>query len=69
MVSFIELWWNFLSYAVGMIRCWVVILAEFLNLTIEDVGKVIELVYTPVRNDGIRGNPRSVISEVIAPGK
>ncbi|XP_059596141.1 187-kDa microtubule-associated protein AIR9 isoform X2 [Vitis vinifera] len=42
---------------------------EFLNLTIEDVGKVIELVYTPVRNDGIRGNPRSVISEVIAPGE
>lgn len=67
MVSFIKLLWKFLSTAVGMIR-WVSILAEFLILTIEDVGKNIELVYTPVRNDGMKGNPRSVMSEVISPG-
>uniref|UniRef100_A0A2P2LXL6 187-kDa microtubule-associated protein AIR9 n=1 Tax=Rhizophora mucronata TaxID=61149 RepID=A0A2P2LXL6_RHIMU len=42
-------------------------LAEFLDLTLEDVGKCIELVYTPVRKDGIKGRPRSRISDSIAP--
>uniref|UniRef100_A0A2P2LXJ8 187-kDa microtubule-associated protein AIR9 n=1 Tax=Rhizophora mucronata TaxID=61149 RepID=A0A2P2LXJ8_RHIMU len=40
---------------------------EFLDLTLEDVGKCIELVYTPVRKDGIKGRPRSRISDSIAP--
>ncbi|XP_019057902.1 PREDICTED: 187-kDa microtubule-associated protein AIR9, partial [Tarenaya hassleriana] len=31
---------------------------EFLDLSLEDVGKRIELVYTPVREDRIKGNPR-----------
>ncbi|XP_022146546.1 187-kDa microtubule-associated protein AIR9 [Momordica charantia] len=42
---------------------------EFLDLTLDDVGSHIELVYTPVRDDGMKGNPRSVISDVIAPGE
>ncbi|KAJ7969079.1 187-kDa microtubule-associated protein AIR9-like [Quillaja saponaria] len=41
---------------------------EFLDLTLEDVGKCIELVYTPVRNDGTEGIPRSIASDVICPG-
>ncbi|KAJ9163220.1 hypothetical protein P3X46_022912 [Hevea brasiliensis] len=40
---------------------------EFLDLTLEDVGKCIELVYTPMRKDGVTGNPRSIKSHVIAP--
>ncbi|XP_043806182.1 187-kDa microtubule-associated protein AIR9 isoform X3 [Manihot esculenta] len=40
---------------------------EFLDLTLEDVGKFIELVYTPMRKDGVRGNPRSIKSNMIAP--
>ncbi|KAH9747829.1 187-kDa microtubule-associated protein AIR9 [Citrus sinensis] len=40
---------------------------EFLDLTLEDVGKRIELVYTPMRKDGIKGNPRTIVSDVIAP--
>ncbi|XP_010519077.1 PREDICTED: 187-kDa microtubule-associated protein AIR9-like [Tarenaya hassleriana] len=40
---------------------------EFLDLSLEDVGKSIELVYTPVREDGIEGNPRSIVSDEIAP--
>jgi len=43
--------------------------AEFLDLTIEDVDRCIELVFTPVRNDGVRGSPKTIISNVIAPGK
>lgn len=37
-------------------------------MTLEDVGKFIELVYTPMRKDGVRGNPRSIKSNMIAPG-
>lgn len=40
---------------------------EFLDLTLEEVGKRIELVYSPMRKDGIKGNPRTIVSNVIAP--
>ncbi|XP_038970512.1 187-kDa microtubule-associated protein AIR9-like [Phoenix dactylifera] len=40
---------------------------EYLDLTLEDVGKCIELIYTPVRKDGSGGSPRSIISDVIVP--
>lgn len=43
-------------------------MTEFLDLTLDDVGSHIELVYTPVRNDGMKGNPRSIMSDAIAPG-
>lgn len=45
------------------------LLSDFLDLSLDDVGRCIELVYTPMRKDGMQGNPRSVLSEVIAPGK
>ncbi|KAI4297559.1 hypothetical protein L6164_037444 [Bauhinia variegata] len=40
---------------------------EFLNLILEDVGGCIELVYTPVRKDGIKGSPKRIVSDVISP--
>ncbi|KAG8652144.1 187-kDa microtubule-associated protein AIR9 isoform X2 [Manihot esculenta] len=40
---------------------------EFLDLTLEDVGKCVELVYTPMRKDDVKGKPRSIKSNVIAP--
>ncbi|KAL7212560.1 hypothetical protein ACSBR2_015286 [Camellia fascicularis] len=40
---------------------------EFFDLTIEDVGRCVELVYTPVRKDGVKGTANSVISSVVAP--
>ncbi|XWS67442.1 hypothetical protein CRYUN_Cryun04dG0006800 [Craigia yunnanensis] len=40
---------------------------EFLDLTLDDVGRSIELVYTPMRKDGAKGNPRSIISDEISP--
>ncbi|XP_010923670.1 187-kDa microtubule-associated protein AIR9 isoform X1 [Elaeis guineensis] len=40
---------------------------EYLDLTLDDVGKCIELIYTPIRMDGSRGSPKSIISEVIVP--
>ncbi|XP_020271153.1 187-kDa microtubule-associated protein AIR9 [Asparagus officinalis] len=40
---------------------------EFLDLTIEDVDRCIELVFTPVRKDGVRGSAKTVVSSVIAP--
>lgn len=40
---------------------------ELLDLTLDDVGTCIELVYTPIREDGTKGNPRSILSDVIAP--
>ncbi|KAF5752705.1 microtubule-associated protein [Tripterygium wilfordii] len=40
---------------------------EFLDLSLEDVGRCIELVYTPMRKDGMKGSSRSIISDVIAP--
>lgn len=45
-----------------------VLLVEFLDLTLEDVGKCVELVYTPMRKDDVKGKPRSIKSNVIAPG-
>ncbi|XP_023003645.1 187-kDa microtubule-associated protein AIR9 [Cucurbita maxima] len=42
---------------------------EFLDLTLDDVGSRIELVYTPIRDDGMKGNPRSITSDAIAPGE
>lgn len=38
---------------------------EFLSLTLEDVGRCIELIYTPIRNDGVKGSSRSVVSDAI----
>ncbi|EOX96967.1 Outer arm dynein light chain 1 protein isoform 1 [Theobroma cacao] len=40
---------------------------EFLDLTLDDVGRSIELVYTPMRKDGVKGNPKSVITGEISP--
>lgn len=42
---------------------------EYLDLTLEDVGKFMELVYTPVRNDGVQGSTKSITSGVVAPGE
>ncbi|CAK9158189.1 unnamed protein product, partial [Ilex paraguariensis] len=39
----------------------------FLDLTLEDVGGAVEVVYTPVRKDGLKGTSRSVISSPVAP--
>lgn len=44
------------------------LLADFLDLTLDDVGTCIELVYTPMRKDGMRGNPKKIQSDVVAPG-
>ncbi|PWA81634.1 outer arm dynein light chain 1 protein [Artemisia annua] len=40
---------------------------EHLDLTLEDVGGCLELVYTPVRDDGVKGSPKSIVSGPIAP--
>ncbi|KAL4200686.1 hypothetical protein AMTRI_Chr02g212440 [Amborella trichopoda] len=40
---------------------------EFLELTNEDVGRCIQLVFTPVRKDRLRGDPKIILSDVIAP--
>ncbi|KAL8192254.1 hypothetical protein R6Q57_027921 [Mikania cordata] len=41
--------------------------AEHLDLTLEDVGRCLELVYTPVREDGLKGSPKSIVSGPIIP--
>ncbi|XP_076908814.1 187-kDa microtubule-associated protein AIR9-like isoform X1 [Bidens hawaiensis] len=41
--------------------------AEHLDLTLEDVGGCMELVYTPVREDGLKGSPKSIVSGPIIP--
>ena len=41
---------------------------EYLDLDLADVDCRIELVYTPIREDGLQGSPRSVISDTILPG-
>ncbi|XP_022035556.1 187-kDa microtubule-associated protein AIR9 isoform X1 [Helianthus annuus] len=41
--------------------------AEHLDLTLEDVGGCVELVYTPVREDGLKGCPKSIVSDPILP--
>uniref|UniRef100_A0A5B7C371 187-kDa microtubule-associated protein AIR9 n=1 Tax=Davidia involucrata TaxID=16924 RepID=A0A5B7C371_DAVIN len=40
---------------------------EFLDLSFEDVGRCVELVYKPARKDGTKGNAKSVVSSVVAP--
>ncbi|KAL4563579.1 hypothetical protein LXL04_027622 [Taraxacum kok-saghyz] len=40
-----------------------------LDITLEEVGKCIELIYTPVRIDGVKGTPKSIISSPISPGE
>lgn len=62
MRSFTSSIWNY------NINCYKLLLADFLDLTLEDVGRCIELVYTPVRQDGTKGSPRSILSDIIAPG-
>ncbi|WVZ61871.1 hypothetical protein U9M48_011679 [Paspalum notatum var. saurae] len=42
---------------------------EYLDLDLADVNCQIELIYTPVREDGLQGSPRSVISDIILPGE
>ncbi|CAA6657906.1 unnamed protein product [Spirodela intermedia] len=42
---------------------------EFLDLTLSDVGRCIELFYTPIRKDGLRGTPVSIVSIVISPAE
>ncbi|KAJ1287736.1 hypothetical protein BS78_02G033400 [Paspalum vaginatum] len=42
---------------------------EYLDLDLADVNCQIELIYTPVREDGLQGSPMSVISDIILPGE
>ncbi|GAB4829402.1 187-kDa microtubule-associated protein air9 [Ancistrocladus abbreviatus] len=42
---------------------------EFLDLTLEDVGSHIEVVFTPVRDDGVRGISMSIMCDVIMPAE
>lgn len=44
------------------------LIIECLDLNLDDVDSRIELVYTPVREDGVQGPPRRVISDTIVPG-
>ena len=46
-------------------RCFI---ADTLDLTTEDVGCQIELVYTPVRSDGVTGIPQRIVSDVVKDG-
>uniref|UniRef100_A0A0E0AFR8 Uncharacterized protein n=1 Tax=Oryza glumipatula TaxID=40148 RepID=A0A0E0AFR8_9ORYZ len=41
---------------------------ECLDLTLDDVDSRIELIFTPVRDDGSQGSPKSVLSDTILPG-
>ncbi|KAK3188669.1 hypothetical protein Dsin_028230 [Dipteronia sinensis] len=40
---------------------------EFLDLNFGDVGRQIELVYSPVRKDGMKGSTKTIVSYMIAP--
>lgn len=42
---------------------------DFLDLTLDNVGESVELVYTPVRDDGLKGSPRTLVSGPVAPGE
>lgn len=44
-------------------------LAEYLDLTYKDVGGCVELVYTPVRKDGVKGGSRTITSSLVMPGE
>ncbi|KAL0398272.1 UNVERIFIED_CONTAM: microtubule-associated protein AIR9 [Sesamum radiatum] len=41
---------------------------EFLDLTFNEVGDCVELVYTPARADGMKGSPKTLVSHPVAPG-
>ncbi|CAH9134676.1 unnamed protein product [Cuscuta epithymum] len=43
--------------------------SDFLNLTISDVESRIELIYTPIRKDGMKGSPKSIMSGPVEPGE
>ncbi|KAL8108441.1 187-kDa microtubule-associated protein AIR9 isoform X1 [Apium graveolens] len=43
------------------------IAGEYLDLTLEDVGGSVLLVYTPVRKDGVKGSPTSILSTPVTP--
>ncbi|KAE9467167.1 hypothetical protein C3L33_00924, partial [Rhododendron williamsianum] len=40
---------------------------EFLDLRLEDVGRCLELVYTPVCKDGVKGSAMCVLSTAVSP--
>ncbi|KAL3616841.1 hypothetical protein CASFOL_039235 [Castilleja foliolosa] len=42
---------------------------EFLDLTLHEVGDCVELVYMPVRADGLKGSPMTLVSSPVAPGE
>ncbi|KAK3198349.1 hypothetical protein Dsin_021764 [Dipteronia sinensis] len=42
---------------------------EFLDLNFEDVERQIELVYSHVCKDAMRGSPKTIVSDMIAPGE
>ncbi|CAN6465482.1 unnamed protein product [Victoria cruziana] len=42
---------------------------EFLDLSYDDVGAYVELVFVPVRVDGMQGKPKRIISSVICPAE
>ncbi|KAF6166111.1 hypothetical protein GIB67_023821 [Kingdonia uniflora] len=42
---------------------------DYLNLTVDDVGSCIELIYTPMRKDGVKGAPKHVVSEIVPPAE
>ncbi|XP_073129269.1 187-kDa microtubule-associated protein AIR9 [Henckelia pumila] len=42
---------------------------EFLDLTLDDVGGCVELIYTPVRSDGLKGLTRKLVSGPVVPGE
>ncbi|KAL6567260.1 187-kDa microtubule-associated protein air9 [Orobanche gracilis] len=41
---------------------------EYLDLTLDEVGDCVELVYTPVRADGLKGCSKTLVSCPVAPG-
>ncbi|XP_062189872.1 187-kDa microtubule-associated protein AIR9-like [Phragmites australis] len=42
---------------------------ECLDLNLDDVNCRVEFMYTPIREDGLQGSPRSAISDTIIPGE
>ncbi|KAF3773075.1 microtubule-associated protein [Nymphaea thermarum] len=42
---------------------------EFHDLTYEDVGGYIELVFVPARKDGMQGKPKTIVSTLICPAE
>lgn len=56
----------FTLFAELTVNCFLI--TECLDLDLADVDCQIELIYTPVREDGLQGSPRSAISDIILPG-